>query len=71
MWPDDGMVTVGGIRYRAEDAIEAGLWQPPGKHAAPENDGGTSGPETAVAPAPENKDATPPPGGRRRPTAKE
>ena len=45
---DDGMVVIGGIRYRVEDATSLGLVPPLGRHVAPEE------PE-----APEEKQATP------------
>lgn len=72
---DDGMIAVDGVRYRYEDALSLGLVSLAhnGRHAADDGDGGEGEePETAAAPAPDNKDATPDGGGnRRRPTAKE
>lgn len=80
---DDGMIAVAGVRYRYEDALSLGLVSLThnGRHAA-DDDGGSQNtgadvdegeePETAAAPDPDNKDATPSGGGnRRRPTAKE
>lgn len=61
----DGMVSIGGVRYRIEDAYALGLLDPPSETAT-----GAPEPETTAAPAPDNKNATPK-GGRRRPTAKE
>lgn len=69
MGVDDGMVTLNGVRYRLDDAIAWGLYEPHGRHAAPD-DGATeeeAGPVTADAPAPGNKETQP----KRRPTAKE
>jgi hypothetical protein len=52
---DDGMVVIGGIRYRVEDATSLGLVPPPGRHVAPEEPE-----ESAEEPeAPEEKQATP------------
>ena len=64
MGVDDGMVTLNGVRYRLDDAIAWGLYdpEPQGRHVAPEE-----GAVTAAAPAPENKETQP----KARPTAKE
>ena len=52
---DDGMVVIGGIRYRVEDATSLGLVPPPGRHVAPEEpEESSEEPE-----APEEKQATP------------
>jgi hypothetical protein len=68
---DDGMVTLNGVRYRLDDAIAWGLYdpEPQGRHVAPEEGAaeGEEGPVTAAAPAPENKETQP----KARPTAKE
>lgn len=68
---DDGMVTLNGVRYRLDDAIAWGLYNPEtqGRHVAPEEGAneGEEGPETAAAPDPENKETLP----KARPTAKE
>ena len=71
MGVDDGMVTLNGVRYRLDDAIAWGLYNPEtqGRHVAPE-EGATEGeewPVTAAAPDPENKETQP----KARPTAKE
>lgn len=67
MGVDDGMVTLNGVRYRLDDAIAWGLYdpEPQGRHVAPEE--GATGPVTAAAPDPENKETQP----KARPTAKE
>lgn len=52
---DDGMVVIGGIRYRVEDATSLGLVPPLGRHVAPEEpEESSEEPE-----APEEKQATP------------
>lgn len=68
---DDGMVTLNGVRYRLDDAIAWGLYdpEPQGRHVAPEEGAteGEEGPVTAADPDPENKATQP----KARPTAKE
>lgn len=46
MGVDDGMVTLNGVRYRLDDAIAWGLYdpEPQGRHVAPE-EGATEGEE--------------------------
>ncbi len=52
---DDGMVVIGGVRYRVEDATSLGLVPPLGRHVAPEEtEESSEEPE-----APEEKQATP------------
>ena len=69
MGVDDGMVTLHGVRYRLDDAIAWGLYdpEPQGRHVAPEEGASEEGPVTAAAPDPENKATQP----KARPTAKE
>lgn len=71
MGVDDGMVTLNGVRYRLDDAIAWGLYNPEtqGRHVAPEEGAteGEEGPVTAAAPDPESKETQP----KARPTAKE
>lgn len=54
MGVDDGMVTLNGVRYRLDDAIAWGLYdpEPQGRHVAPEEGAteGEEGPVTAAAP---------------------
>ena len=49
MGVDDGMVTLNGVRYRLDDAIAWGLYNPEtqGRHVAPE-EGATEGEEGAT-----------------------
>ena len=59
---DDGMVVIGGIRYRVEDATSLGLVPPLGRHVAPEEpeESAEEPEESAEEPeAPEEKQATP------------
>lgn len=69
------MVTIRGIRYRVEDADALGLLADPTALDSSKTAGvlstSTASPEHTAAPAPENKDVTPPSPKRRRPTAKE
>nr|DAK24807.1 MAG TPA: hypothetical protein [Caudoviricetes sp.] len=70
------MVTIRGIRYRVEDADALGLLADPTALDSSNKTTGilstsTASPEHTAAPAPENKDVTPPSPKRRRPTAKE
>lgn len=69
------MVTIRGIRYRFEDADDLGLLTDPTALESGKTPGvlstSTASPEHTAAPAPENKDVTPPSPKRRRPTAKE
>nr|DAX27827.1 MAG TPA: hypothetical protein [Caudoviricetes sp.] len=55
---ESGMVAVGGVRYRVEDARALGLLSP-GPEAAEEDGGGAEAPdgggEEKAAPCPENK----------------
>ena len=69
MGVDDGMVTLNGVRYRLDDAIAWGLYNPEtqGRHPEEGATEGEEGPVTAAAPDPENKETQP----KARPTAKE
>lgn len=67
MGVDDGMVTLNGVRYRLDDAIAWGLYDPQGGDITPDEGTSEEGPVTAAAPDPENKETQP----KARPTAKE